>query len=290
MKKRREIDRTGREVTAIGLGAMPLSLAGRPDEDQAIAVIKAFIDGGGDFIDTANVYCVDDTDIGHNERLIAKALRLLGKTTKVTVATKGGLRRPRGGWTVDASPAWLRASCERSLRDLGTDIIFLYQLHAPDPAVPLADSVGCLAGLREEGKIQHIGLSNVSPEELETALRITSVASVQNKCSVFKKKALHNGLVELCGQRDITFIPHSPVGGHFDRHRLAQDAALMEIARAHATTPQCVALVWLLHLGDHVIPIPGASRLASIQSSLSALDLELNRAEIDRLSALPDWP
>ena len=124
----REIDRSGLRVKAIGLGAMPLSIAGRPEPEQAFRVIEAFVDAGGDFIDTANVYCLDDSDIGHNERLIHNALTRLGRRDEVLVATKGGLRRPRGDWTVDGSPEWLRTSCEQSLAALGTE------RHHPLPA------------------------------------------------------------------------------------------------------------------------------------------------------------
>ncbi|MGB5064237.1 MAG: aldo/keto reductase [Candidatus Competibacter sp.] len=125
----RELGHTGLSVKAIGLGAMPLSIDGRPSEAQALAVIEAFVAGGGDFIDTANVYCLDDDDIGHNERLIQQALRGIGATEQVIVATKGELRRPGGAWVVDGNPDWLRLSCERSLRALQTDCITLYQLH-----------------------------------------------------------------------------------------------------------------------------------------------------------------
>ena len=128
----REIDRSGLLVTAIGLGAMPLSIAGRPGPEQAFRVIEAFVNAGGDFIDTANVYCLDDGDIGHNERLIHDALTRLGRR-EVLVATKGGLRRPRGEWTVDGSPEWLRASCEQSLAALGTEVITLYRAPCPGP-------------------------------------------------------------------------------------------------------------------------------------------------------------
>ncbi|MBV8062105.1 MAG: aldo/keto reductase, partial [Nevskia sp.] len=139
MSPKRTIGRTDLSVNPIGLGGMPLSIAGRPDEAQAHAVIKAFVEAGGDFIDTANVYCLDDADLGHNEQLIAGALRKLGKQNAVTVATKGGLRRPRGAWTRDGRPEWLRASCEKSLRDLGVETIALYQLHAIDSKVGLAE-------------------------------------------------------------------------------------------------------------------------------------------------------
>ena len=157
---RRVIGHTGLAVEPIGLGGMPLSIQGRPDERTALTVIEAFLAGGGNFIDTAISYCLTNDDLGHNERLIAKALQNLGRTD-VIVATKGGLTRPDGRWDVDCTPKWLRHCCEQSARDLGTPIP-LYYLHAVDSTVPLADSVGELVRLRDEGKIAAIGLSNVN--------------------------------------------------------------------------------------------------------------------------------
>jgi len=284
-KPRREVG--GREVTAIGLGGMPLSLAGRPDERAAIAVIRAFVDEGGDFIDTANVYCMDGAELGHNERLIRKALA--GSGNPVVVATKGGLTKDGGGWDPDGRPARLRGSCEQSLRDLGVDRIFLYQLHAPDPEVPFAESVGELAKLREEGKIAHLGLSNVNVAQIREALAIAPIASVQNKCNVSNKRAFRDGVVEFCRTHDIVFIPHSPVGGHRAQSKLQRNPVIAELARRKSASPAEIALGWLLHKGDHVLPIPGASRIASVQSSLAALDVELTEAETTALDALADW-
>lgn len=284
----REIDRSGLRVKAIGLGAMPLSIAGRPEPEQAFRVIEAFVDAGGDFIDTANVYCLDDGDIGHNERLIANALTRLGRRDKVLVATKGGLRRPRGEWTVDGSPEWLRASCEASLAALGTDFITLYQLHAVDPAVDFRETLGALIALKGEGKIRHIGLSNVDPGQLETALQHTAIASVQNRCNPFSQGDFQNGLVELCETRGITYIAYSPVGGHFAPRRWWRaDPLWARLAAKYAFSPQCIALSWLLHKGDHILPIPGASKPASILDSLKAMDLTLEPSDIEAIDRLP---
>lgn len=284
MRRHLTLSDSGREVTAIGLGAMPLSLSGRPDESVAIEVIRTFLDGGGDFIDTANVYCRDDDDTGHNERLISKALQKLDATQRVTVATKGGLVRPRGGWDVRATPEWLRTSCEKSLQDLATDSIFLYQLHAPDPDVPFADSVGELVRLKEEGKILHIGLSNVNTDEILAALSLTPVLSVQNKCSILHQKSFDNGVVDLCADKNITFIAHSPVGGHFGHRQLNDCKPLQQIAKKYRASEYQAALAWLLHRGEHILPIPGASKPASISSSLQALDIELDDGDLQSLN------
>ena len=144
--KTRRLGRSGRGVSAIGLGAMPLSVRGRPEEQKSIEVIHAALDHGINFIDTADAYCLDESDFGHNERLIAKALaQWAGPRSEVLVATKGGVQRPGGEWTVSGHPAYLKAACDQSLKNLGVDCIALYQLHAPDPRVPFADSVGALA-------------------------------------------------------------------------------------------------------------------------------------------------
>ena len=286
MRKEVRLGNSGETVTAIGLGAMPLSLATRPDEKIAFEVIKAFIDGGGNFIDTANVYCKDDDDVGHNEQLIHKALKHFGKLDDVIIATKGGLTRPKGRWDSNATPEWLRASCEKSLRDLNTDSIFLYQLHAPDPKVPLTESMGELARLQLEGKIQHIGLSNVNSQEIMTALTIAPVLSVQNRCNVLEKKSFQKGIVELCARENIVFIPHSPVGGHFDHKKAAQHSPLNNIAKKYNVSPYQIMLAWLLHKGDHILPIPGASKVSSITDSLKAIDLALTSQEMEELEHL----
>ncbi|MBK7540800.1 MAG: aldo/keto reductase [Candidatus Competibacteraceae bacterium] len=286
--QQRELDSTGLHFKAIGLGAMPLSISGRPDEKQAFEVIQAFIDGGGDFIDTANVYCLDDSDIGHNERLIHQALGQIGVGHQVMVATKGGLRRPGGAWVTDGDPDWLRRSCERSLHALRTDCIGLYQLHAVDPKVDFRRSLEALIKLQEDGKIRHIGLSNVSAEQLESALSLTLIASVQNRCNLFDKRDFHNGLIDFCQARQITYIPYSPVGGHNGHTRLLREPLLLQLAAKYEATPHRIALAWLLHKGQHILPIPGASKPASIRDSLQAANLALSAEDIAALDQLPD--
>jgi aryl-alcohol dehydrogenase-like predicted oxidoreductase len=286
---KRALGKTGIAVTAIGLGAMPLSLRGRPDASRAEAVIRAFVDGGGDFIDTANVYCIDTHDLGHNERLVGDILRRLGRQDAMRVGTKGGLTKEGSGWDTKATPAWLRQSCERSLLDLGVERIFLYQLHAPDPDVPFADSVGELARLQQDGKVEHAGLSNVSVAQIRIAQKIIPVASVQNKCHVFMQRSLRDGVVEYCARNQIAFLAHSPVGGHGRQKRLGESKPLHEVARRTGATPWQVALAWLLQRGDHIIPIPGASRPESISASLQALKLRLSSEDLATLNGLPDW-
>ena len=263
------------EVSCIGLGGMPLSLAGRPDESDAVRVIHAAIDAGVTWIDTADVYCLDDGDIGHNERLIARALREHGRADGVVVATKGGLRRPQGDWVTDGRPARLRDACDASLRALGVEVIDLYQLHAPDDDVPFADSVGALADLQRAGKVRHVGLSNVSVAEIAEARAIVAVASVQNRCNPFETSSFESGVVRTCAAHGIAFLPHSPVGGHGGHARVANDPTLRAVAERHGATPYQVCLALLLETADVVIPIPGASKVASVRSSAAAADLRL---------------
>lgn len=285
MNKYRQLDNTNIEVNAIGLGAMPLSLDGRPDEAQALGVIKAFVDGGGNFIDSANVYCVDDSDVGHNEKLIAKALSKLEESNNIIVATKGGLRRPKGDWTADASPAWLRQSCEKSLRDLNTNSIFLYQLHALDPDVPLTDSVGELARLKGEGKIQHIGLSNVTVEHIQLALSITNIISVQNRCNLFERTSFKNGVVKFCEENKITFIAHSPVGGHSQHAQRADNILLKKLAEKYDASTYQIMIAWLLNKSSSILTIPGASKMSSIADSLQATNVEISKEDMQLLEA-----
>ena len=281
---KRPLGYTGLAVEPVGLGGMPLSIQRRPDERAALAVIEAFLAGGGDHIDTAISYCLDEHDFGHNERLIAKALRNLGRTD-VIVATKGGLTRPEGRWEVDCSPEWLRHCCEQSAATLGAPIP-LYYLHTVDPAVPLAESLGELARLREEGKIAAIGLSNVNARQLDEALRLTRIAAVQNRCNVLDTRDFESGLVEHCRALGIAYVAYSPVGGHSGHLRLDQQPTLARIAAKHGTTPYVVALAWLLAQGPHIDAIPGATRVASIESSLTAARVQLDDEDLTALAAL----
>ncbi len=268
------------QVTVVGFGGMPLSTKGRPDSAQAIRVLHASLDAGVTLIDTADVYCLDDDDIGHNERLIAKALsQWSGDPDSVVVATKGGLTRPGGRWERDARPERLRAACEASLAALGLSTIDLYQLHAPDPAVPFADSVGALAELREEGKIRWVGLSNVSVDQIREAARIVPVASVQNRLSPFFREAVHDGVVSHAADTGMAFLAYSPVGGGRLNRKLPDHPVVAEIAASKGVSPHAVVLAWVLGLGTHVIVIPGARTEAHALDSVGAAAVHLSDDE-----------
>jgi aryl-alcohol dehydrogenase-like predicted oxidoreductase len=275
-------------VSAIGLGGMPMSIEGRPDEQRSIATIHAGLDAGVTLIDTADAYHLKAGETGHNERLIAKALATYGgDTSEVLVATKGGHIRPGdGSWTVDGSPAHLREAAEASLKALGVEAIGLYQFHRPDPKVPYEESIGALKGLLDAGKIRLAGISNANIEQIDLARRILgegNLASVQNQFS----PAFRSSEAELrhTAAHGIAFLPYSPLGGIGRAGQLgARHAAFQEVADAHGVSPQQVTLAWLLALAPVVIPIPGASRPESITDSAKAADLVLTRTELERLS------
>ncbi len=271
------------DLFPVGLGAMPMSLSGRPEEERSVRTIQAALDAGCRLIDTADAYAKDESEVGHNERLIAKALR--GRRDDVIVATKGGHIRPGGAWEIDASRQHLREACEASLRALQTDRIDLYQLHRPDSSVPYAESVGALKELQDEGKVRWVGLSNANAEQLEEALAIVDVVSLQNQLSLAYTGPLDKGEVQLATDRDVTFLPWSPLGGIGSADSAGTLAPVAEAAERHGVSPQRVALAWLLSLSPRVIPIPGASRPETITDSLQAATLALDADELDAITA-----
>ena len=267
-------------VTCVGFGGMPLSTAGRPDATESVKVLHASLDAGMTLIDTADVYCLDDGDIGHNERLVARALReWSGDPDDLVVATKGGLTRRGGGWYSDARPEHLRSACEASLTALGVEVIDLYQLHRPDPDVPLEDSVGALAELRADGKIRSVGLSNVSVDEIRRASAIVPITSVQNRLSPFFREALIEGVVEFTDRDGIGFLAYSPVGGGRLNRKLPDHPVVSEIARSRGISVHSAVLAWVLGRAPNVIVIPGARTVAHALGSVAAADVRLTPEE-----------
>ncbi|PKQ31853.1 MAG: aldo/keto reductase [Actinobacteria bacterium HGW-Actinobacteria-2] len=276
-----------RTVSAIGLGGMPMSIEGRPDEQRSVATIHAALDAGVTLIDTADAYHRDANEVGHNEALIARALASYGgDTSDVLVATKGGHLRPGdGSWTQNGRPEYLLEAAKASAKRLGVEAIGLYQFHRPDPAVPYAESVGAIKQLLDEGVIQLASISNASVAQIDEANAILDgrLVSVQNQFS----PAFRSSLVELehCAALGIAFLPWSPLGGIRraadlgDRHD-----AFAQVAADHQVSPQQVALAWELALAPVVIPIPGASRPESILDSVKAVELVLTADEMTLLS------
>jgi aryl-alcohol dehydrogenase-like predicted oxidoreductase len=274
------------QVGAIGLGGMPMSIEGRPEESRSVAAVHAALDAGVTLIDTADAYHMYADDVGHNESLIAKALATYGgDTSDVLVATKGGHLRPGdGSWTLDGSPAHLKQACEASLKRLGVEAIGLYQFHRPDPAVPYADSVGALRDLLDEGKIRMAGISNANPHQIREANEILGgrLVSVQNQFSPAFRSSEDE--LRLCDVLGIAFLPWSPLGGISSASDLgSKHSAFSQVAQAHEVSPQQVALAWMLKKSPVVIPIPGSSRPETIRDSAQAADLELTDEEFARL-------
>lgn len=284
--KNREIGTTGIQVNEIGYGAMHLSIDKdrRPTEAHSIDLLKRAVDElGVDFIDTADAYCNDQTEVGHNERLIAQALRG-ERRQRVTIATKGGSIRPDGRWERDGSPRHLREACEASLRALETDRIDLYQLHAPDPRVPVEDSIGTLADLQREGKIRHIGVSNFDVDQLERAMREASFVSVQNRFSIVAKNEQEDAVIAWCEEHALSYLPWNPVGGRGLAPRLASAMdALDDIAAAHKVSAQTIALAWLLARSPRIMPIPGTTKVEHLAENMRAAEIELTDEEKARL-------
>jgi len=284
MQQRRLGDRT---VSAIGLGGMPLSIEGRPDVDRAIATIHAALDAGVTLIDTADAYHRDADEVGHNEELIARALRAYGSdTSDVIVATKGGHLRPGDGtWTQNGDPTYLKAAARASAKRLGVEAIALYQFHRPDPRVPYADSVGALVELLDEGVIVRAGISNADVEQIDLADELLGgrLVSVQNQFSPRFRSSLAE--LEHCARRGIAFLPWSPLGGIAASADLAsRHQAFARVAADRGVSVYQVTLAWELALAPVVIPIPGASRPASIRDSAGAADLTLTPDEVAALS------
>jgi aryl-alcohol dehydrogenase-like predicted oxidoreductase len=273
-------------VPAVGYGGMHLSLQGRPPQSVSLEVVRAALDAGIRLIDTADVYCLDDSDLGHNERLVADALRgWSGPRDEVLVATKGGLTRPGGRWERNGSPEHLRRACDRSLRALGVDRIALYQLHAPDSDVPFEDSVGALAELRREGKIRWVGLSNVSVAQIRAAEAIVPIASVQNRLNPFFREALAEGVVRYCEERGIGFLAYSPVGGGRLNRKLPEHPVLRPMAARLGVSAHALVLAWVLSKSPAVVVIPSARTVEHALDSVRAGELELSAedlAAIDR--------
>ena len=282
-------------VSALGLGAMPLSMGrGEPaPHERAMATIHAALDAGITLLDTADIYAPSWDTMGHNEKLVGEALRSWGgDRTAITVATKGGITRSKEGGGRDGSPAYLRRALEMSLAALGTDSVDLYYWHRPDRSIRYAEGVETLAGFQQEGLIREIGISNANIEEIDVAREVLGdggLAAVQNE---FSPSFFHTSRRELehCGEHGIAFVPWSPLGGTGGGAAAVGERfpQIARIAEAHDASPQQVVLAWEIGLGEHVIPIPGASRPESITDSARAMTLALSdeeRAELDRIIA-----
>ncbi|MCX7521781.1 aldo/keto reductase [Microbacterium sp. STN6] len=277
-------------VSAIGLGGMPMSVQGRKDHDTSIATIHAALDAGVTFIDTADAYTLDADGQGHNELLIAEALKSYGGDTgHVLVATKGGLIHVDDGpWQRNGSPEYLAKAARESAARLGVDSIGLYQFHRPDPEVPYEESLGALRQLIDDGVARMVGISNADVHQIRQAHELlgSSLVSAQNQFSPSHRAS--GPELELCIELGLNFLPWSPLGGIRGSDTLGgAGQAFTEVANEHGVSPQQVALAWELSLTHLIIPIPGASRPESITDSAKAADLVLSSETIAYLSASP---
>jgi pyridoxine 4-dehydrogenase len=257
-------------VHRMGFGAMRITgngVWGEPsDPDRARAALRKVVELGVNFIDTADSYGPHVS-----ERLIAEAL--YPYPDDLVIATKAGLVRPGPGrWDTDGRPEHLRAACEGSLRRLRLDQIPLFQLHRPDPQVPLAESLGALVRLKDEGKIRHIGVSNVSEHQLRAAQQVTPVVSVQNRYNAADRKS--ESMVDLCEQEQIAFLPWAPI------QQADGNPAVDEAAKRHDASPRQIVLAWLLARSPQILPIPGSGSAEHVESNVAAASIELSPDEV----------
>ena len=261
-------------VNRLGFGAMRITGHGiwgdPPDRDQAIATLRRVVELGVNFIDTADSY-----GPSVSEELIAEALHPYPED--LVIASKGGLVRPGPSrWDPDGRPEHLREACEGSLRRLRLEQIPLYQLHRPDPKVPLAESVGALAELKDEGKIRHVGLSNVTETQLREAQRIVPIVSIQNRFNVTDRRS--ESLVDLCEQEDMVFLPWAPL------QESGRRVAVAAAAQRHGVTEQQVVIAWLLASSPAILPIPGTGSPEHAAENVAAAAVDLSREEMDAIS------
>jgi pyridoxine 4-dehydrogenase len=261
-------------VNRLGFGAMRITGRGiwgePPSRDQAIATLRRVVELGVNFIDTADSY-----GPSVSEELIAEALHPY--PDDLVIATKGGLTRPGPNrWDTDGHPDHLREACEGSLRRLRLEQIPLYQLHRPDPSVPLADSLGAIAELKNEGKIRHIGISNVSEGQLREAQKIVPIVSVQNRFNVADRRS--QSLIDLCEQDQLVFLPWAPI------QETEKRVAVAVAAERHGATEHQVVLAWLLAISPAILPIPGTGSPAHAEDNIGAASLDLSPQEIRAIS------
>lgn len=304
--KYRKLGNTGIELPAVGLGCMGMSHAyGEPDNEESIATLHRALDIGVTFWDTADMY-----GKGENEKLISKVL--VPNRKKVFLATKFGFRfKDNGDVYFDGSPKYLKTAVEASLKRLQTDYIDLYYAHRVDPDVPVEDTVGAMADLVQEGKVRFIGLSEASMASLKKAHSVHPVAALQSEYSLLTRDP-EDGILSLCEELGITFVPYSPVGrglltNTVDIGRLTEDdfrkrhprfspehwennkhlaAAFAELASKKECTPAQLAIAWVLAQGENIIPIPGTKKRKYLEENAAAVDIELTLADVASIEEL----
>lgn len=301
----RELGRGGPQVSAIGLGCMSMSQAyGTRDDEESLRTLRRALDLGVTFLDTADAY-----GEGHNETLVGEGIR--GRRKEVFLATKCGFLFGGGLKGLDGSPAYIRQACEKSLRRLGVEVIDLYYLHRRDPKTPIEESVSAMAALVKEGKVRHLGLSEVAPPTLRRACAVHPIAAVQSEYSLWFREP-ESGILPACRELRVAFVPFSPLGRGFlagaavDRDTLAKGdmrlglprfqgehaakneklrAALAEVASAKGLTPAQLALAWVLAQGRDVVPIPGTKRVRYLEENTAAAKAALTPEDLSAIEA-----
>lgn len=268
----------------LALGLLRLGTQGRPPEEEAIDLIRFALDQGIRVIDTADSYALDDRDMHYGERLARRAIESWeGRREDVRVVTKAGFSRPKGRWVPNGRAEHIRRSVEGSMTALGVERIFLLLLHANDPKTPFEETLGALAELRAEGKVEHLGLCNTSIAEVTQAQRHFPVAAIQNELSVMSRASANDGLVELAKQLGIPFLAHRPLGGHAKVDKIKTNRAVKPIATRHKVSPHQAAIASLLDLGPPMIPLFGATKRESVTSTLGALRISLHARDREEL-------
>ncbi len=280
----KQLGHTDITISAIGLGGMPMSISGRPEEAQSIEVIHRALDLGVTLIDTADSYCKDESDKHHNERLIAKALQEYQGNANVTIATKGGLMRPNGDWTRNGSPEHLKETIRTSFEALGGEKpIDVWQYHAPDTKYSIEESLKPAAEAVESGLIRFVGVSNFSVEQIKRAREVVEIISVQNQYNPWHRQPEFDGVLEYCDRENLTFLPWSPLGGSRRASKLRDIKAIASMAKTKGVSVYAIVLAWVRAKSPCIVPIPGASRVSSIEDSVKSVQLKLSQAEVQQI-------
>lgn len=281
----KQLGKTDVYVSAIGLGGMPMSLRDRPPETESTEVIHRALDLGVTFIDTADSYCQDESDKHHNERLIHKALQTYhGDVSNVIVATKGGLMRPQGNWTRNGNPNHLRETIRISFEALGGNKpIDVWQYHAPDPNYTIEESLAPAKEAVAEGMIRFVGVSNFCVEQIKRARDVVDIVSVQNQYNPWNRQPEFDGVLEFCESEGLTFLPWSPFGGSRRHENLQDIPAIAELAKEKGVSVYCIVLAWLRSKSPSILPIPGASKISSIEDSVHAVEVKLSDRQVQKI-------
>jgi aryl-alcohol dehydrogenase-like predicted oxidoreductase len=303
----RTLGKNGPQVSALGLGCMGMSFAyGPADDDESLRVLHRYLELGGDFLDTAEIY-----GPYKNEELVGRFLREISRE-KVVIATKFGFRiGPGGSRAVDSSPDTVRRACDGSLKRLRVDTIDLYYQHRVDPAVPIEETVGAMAELVTAGKVRMLGLSEAGPETLRRAVKVHPIAALQSEYSLWSREVETNGVLATCRELGITFVPYSPLGRGFltgaiqkledldatdwrrtnprfgekaMQENLKLAVAVKELAQEKKVTPAQLALAWVLNQGSDMVPIPGTKRLRYLEENMGALNVKLTEADCKKIA------